>query len=46
MQIAGFSDELSRFVDLKNTVDRATTENFCPDCGLCMSRSSDCGSDH
>ena len=31
---------------MKNTVDRGSAENFGPDSGLCMSRSSDCGSDH
>ena len=44
--IAGFSDKLSRFEDLKNNVDRGSAENFGPDSELCMSRSSDCGSDH
>ena len=45
-RIAGFSDKLSRFEDLKNTVDRGSAENFGPDSELCMSRSSDCGSEH
>ena len=33
-------------LNLKNTLDRGSAENFGPDSGLCMSRSSDCGSDH
>ena len=41
-----FSDQLSRFADLKNTVDRRSAEKFCPGSGFCMSRSSDYGSDH
>ena len=45
-RIADFSDKLSGFADLRNTVERGSAENFGPDSGLCMSRSSDCGSDH
>ena len=29
-----------------STVDRGSAEKFVPDSGLCMFRSSDCGSDH
>ena len=46
MRIADFRDKLSGFADLKNTLDRRSAENFGPDSGLCMSRSSDCGSDN
>ena len=46
VRIADFSNKLSGFVDLKNTMDRGSAENFGPDSVLCMSRSSDCGSDH
>ena len=45
-QIADFSDILSGFADLKSTVDRRSPEKFAPDSGLCISRSSDYGSDH
>ena len=45
-RIADFSDKLTGFADLKNTVDRGSAENFGPDSGLCTSRSADCGSDH
>ena len=42
-RIEDFSDKLSGFADLKNTVDRGSAKNFGPNSGLCMSRSSDCG---
>ena len=45
-RLRSFSDKLSGFADLKNTVDRGSAENFGPDSGLCISRSSDCGSNH
>ena len=46
MWIAEFINKLSGFADSKNTVDRGSAENFGPESGLCLSRSSDYGSDH
>ena len=45
-RISDFSEKLSGFADLKNTGDRGSAENIGPDSGCCMSRSSDCESDH
>ena len=45
-RIADFNEKLSGFADLESTVDRGSAEKFGPDSGLCISRSSDYGSDH
>ena len=45
-RIVDFGDKSSGFADLKNTVDRGSTESFGLVSAFCQSRSSDCGSDH